>query len=134
MIRLKPAKMLVVAAPTSSVPIPPKKEVLHIANAERIFPVIHELQPDTILLDYNYLGAQQTERVLRRLTGNAFYHKIKIHCYKPTPHTKTDDLLKVLGVHVFVYDAQPKQKRETAKLLREMIEAHMIVTLAEAGY
>lgn len=138
MIRIKSGKLLVVAPATSSVPIPPNKEVIHLTNPERIFPVIHAQQPNAIMLDYEYLGIG-TEKVLRRLTGNPFYHKIKIHCYKQASHTKVDDLLKTLGVQHFIYgedikNQEAQQKKSTMKALSELLEARMVITLAEAGY
>lgn len=135
MIRMKTGKLLVVASTTSLVPIPAKKQVIHITRTDRVFPVIHEQQPDGIILDYDHLGAD-TEKILRRLTGNPHYSKIKISCYKAKAHTRVDDLLKTLGVQQFIYaaDARPKEKNNTVQLLSEMLEARLISTLAEARY
>ncbi|QKJ32002.1 hypothetical protein HQ865_20275 [Mucilaginibacter mali] len=135
MIRMKTGKLLVVASSTSLVPIPAKKQVIHITGTERIFPLIHEQKPDGIILDYDHLGTD-TEKVLRRLTGNPYYSKIKISCYKTKAHTRVDDLLKTLGVQHFIYaaDTKPKAKNNAVKALSEMLEARLISTLAEAGY
>ena len=137
MIRIKSGKLLVVAPATSAVPIPSKKQVIHITNPDRIFPVIHEQLPDSIVLDYELLGPQM-EKVLRRLSSNPFYHKIKIHCYKPASHTKVDDFLHTLGVRYFIYaediKQQPVKKNNTVKALSEMLEARMISPMAEASY
>lgn len=136
MIRIKSGKLLVVAPATSSVPVPSNKQVVHITNPDRIFPVIHEQLPDGIILDYVLIGTQM-EKVLRRLTGNPFYNKIKIYCYKPASHTKVDDLLHTLGVNYFIYaeDAKQQPKKNSAvRALSEMLEARMINTLAEASY
>lgn len=134
MIRFKQGKILVVAPATSLVPVPSNKQVLHITRTDRVFPVIHEQQPNTIILDHDYLGTD-TEKILRRLTGNPHYRKIKIACYKAKAHTRVDDLLKTLGVQQFIYaaDAQPKEKNSTVTALSEMLEARLISTLAEAG-
>jgi CheY-like chemotaxis protein len=136
MITFKSGKLLVVAPATSSIPIPAKKQVVHITNPNRIFPVIHQQQPNAIMLDHELLG-DNMEKVLRRLTANPFYHKIKIYCYKAKSNTKADDLLQTLGVQYFIYaeDAkQPIQKNATVKALSELLEARMISTLAEASY
>ncbi|GAB3918423.1 hypothetical protein [Mucilaginibacter boryungensis] len=137
MIRIKSGKLLVVAPATSAVPIPSKKQVIHITNPDRIFPVIHAQLPDSIVLDYELLGPQM-EKVLRRLSSNPFYHKIKIHCYKPASHTKVDDFLHTLGVRYFIYaediKQQPVKKNKTVKALSEMLEARMISPMAEASY
>jgi CheY-like chemotaxis protein len=137
MIRIKSGKMLVVAPTTSSILIPANQQVIHLANAGQIFPVIHATQPSVILLDHDYLGTD-TEKVLRRLSANPFYSKIKIYCYKAKPQTKVDSYLQVLGVQRFVYaeDQQqgPKQKNATVKALSELLEARTIPTFAEAGF
>lgn len=94
--------LLVVTRTTSNLTLPAAKNVVKVTTASRIFPSIHEHQPFGIVLDYDYLGAE-TEKILRRLTVNPFYSKIKIYCYKSRAHTKVDGLLSVLGVQQFIY-------------------------------
>jgi len=136
MIRISASKLLVVASATSSIPVPSNKNVIHITSTDRIFPAIHEMQPNGIMLDYDYLSTN-TEKVLRRLQANPFYNKIKIYCYKSKPNTKTDALLKALGVEYFIYSEdlkQPsKQKNNTFQTLSEMLEARVVSTLVEAS-
>ncbi len=77
------------------------KNVKHIAAISGIFPSIFELNPNVIIFDYDYVGAD-IEKVLRRIKINRFYDKLKICCYKARPNEKTDSLLKALGVdHLF---------------------------------
>ena len=100
--------LLIVADTTAHIILPVKKNPVHINCINRIFPAIHEHKPDGILLDYDFLGTEM-EKILRRLMSNPFYKGIKISCYKAKPHTKVDDLLKVLGVQQFIYAQEQKQ-------------------------
>jgi len=135
MIRISASKIIVVASATSSIPVPSNKQVVHITHFDRIFPAIHEMQPNGILLDYDYLSTH-IEKVLRRLQANPFYSKIKIYCYKSKPNTKADGLLKALGVQYFIYSAdieQPVQKNAAFKTLGEIVEARVVGALIEAS-
>jgi hypothetical protein len=135
MIRISVSKLLVVAPAISGIPIPFNKQAILIASTDRIFPAIHELRPDGILLDYDYL-VTNTESILRRLRSNPFYSKIKIYCYKAKPNTKADGLLKALGVHYFIYSEdinQLKQKNSPFKTLSTILETRLAHTLVEAG-
>ena len=100
--------LLIVADTTAHIILPVKKNPVHINCINRIFPAIHEHKPDGILLDYDFLGTEM-EKILRRLMSNPFYKGIKISCYKAKPHTKVDDLLKVLGVQQFIYAAKKEE-------------------------
>jgi hypothetical protein len=106
--QIKLKSLLIVADTTAHIVVPVKKNPVHINCINRIFPAIHEHKPDGIILDYDFLGADM-EKILRRLMSNPFYKGIKISCYKTKPHTKVDDLLKVLGVQQFIYAQQQKQ-------------------------
>jgi len=94
--------LLVVTQSAVNLPLPDSKNVVNVPDVNRIFPSIHEQQPFAIVLDYDYLG-METEKILRRLTVNPFYSKIKIYCYKSRPHTKVDGLLTAIGVQQFIY-------------------------------
>lgn len=134
--RIKSGNLLVVAPASSSIPLPAKKQVFHVNNLARIFPAIHELQPGGIVLDYDFIG-NDTEKILRRLTVNPFYHKIKIYCYKTRPHTKEDSLLQTLGVQHFIYAENEKQAKEvtnTVKALGEMLEGAVVKSLTDPSY
>lgn len=115
--------LLVVTRPTVNLPLPATKHVVNVSDVNRIFPSIHEQQPFGIVLDHDYLGIE-TEKILRRLTVNPFYSKIKIYCYKSRPHTKIDGLLTALGVNQFIYsDTYKKPKPKIAgKLLGYVFE------------
>src|SRR3982750_545875 len=92
--------LLIVADSIEHINVPVKTSLVQINCVSRIFPGIHEHKPDSIILDYNFLG-NEMEKILRRLMSNPFYRGIKITCYKSKPHTKVDDLLKALGVQQF---------------------------------
>jgi DNA mismatch repair ATPase MutS len=98
----RPKPLLVVTADAASIIITTQKNAVHITDVNKVFPLIHQVQPKAIILDYDYLG-NETEKILRRIHANPFYSKIKVSCYKSRPHTKTDDLLTALGVHQFIY-------------------------------
>jgi hypothetical protein len=97
----------------------------------RIFPAIHATQPSGIVLDYDFMG-DDIQKVLRRLTGNSFYNKIKIYCYKSKPHTRVDGLLQALGVQYFIYAPEEKTAKlvNPVKALGEMLEDAVANTLA----
>jgi len=94
--------LLVVTPPAATLPLPAAKYMINVPHVTRVFPAIHEHQPFAIVLDHDFL-AHETEKILRRLTVNPFYSKIKIYCYKSRPHTKVDGLLAALGVQHFIY-------------------------------
>ena len=106
--QIKLKSLLIVADTTAHIKVPVKNNLVHINCVNRIFPAIHEHQPDGIILDYDFLGANM-EKTLRRLMSNPFYKSIKIFCYKTKPHTKVDELLKALGVQHFIYAQEQKQ-------------------------
>jgi len=114
----RPKPLLVVTHATANLSLPATKNVVKVTDVNRIFPSIHELQPYAIVLDHDFLGLE-TEKILRRLTVNPFYSKLKIYCHKSRPHTKVDGLLAVLGVQQFIYaDTAKKPKASvTSKLL-----------------
>jgi hypothetical protein len=90
------------------------KNVKHIATVSSIFPSLYELNPDMIIFDYDFMG-KDFEKVLRRISINKFYDKMKICCYKSVPNLKTDSLLKALGVDYIIYqeDITIPQKHKT---------------------
>lgn len=92
------------------------KVIKHIAAIGNIFPSLYEFNPDVIIFDYDYL-AKDIEKVLRRISINKFYDKLKVCCYKSAPNTKTDDLLKTLGVDHLIYteDILKPQKNKAAR-------------------
>jgi hypothetical protein len=127
----RPKPLLVVTEAAINIVIPAKKNVVHIADVNRIFPAIHELQPTGIILDYDFLGPG-TEKILRRMTSNPFYSKIKIYCYKSRPHTKVDGLLTVLGVQQFIYPtvAKPSKTGVATKILSYLLDTTSTTKLA----
>ncbi len=103
MIRSRTKKALLVAPKAFPDELLPGYATVRQVSAQTaIFPSIHELKPDVILFDYEYLGPE-LERVLRRMQSNPFYRNIKICCYKNKEHTRVDGLLKFLGVTHFFY-------------------------------
>lgn len=83
------------------------QKVKHIYSINQLFPTIYELNPCLIVLDYNY-ASKDVEKAIRRIRSNSFYSKIKICCYKTKPDTKTDGLLKAIGVDYLVYHEELK--------------------------
>ncbi|HXD93382.1 MAG TPA: hypothetical protein VNX01_09220 [Bacteroidia bacterium] len=78
------------------------RDLKHVALISNIFPSLYEFNPDIVIFDYDHLG-KDIEKVLRRISINKFYDKLKVCCYKSKPNTKTDDLLKTLGVDHLIY-------------------------------
>jgi hypothetical protein len=129
-----PKPLLVVTEAASDIVIPAKKNAVRITDIHRIFPAIHELQPLGIILDYDFLG-NDTEKILRRITSNPFYSKLKIYCYKSRPHTKVDDLLTVLGVQQFIYPpvAKPAKTGVATKIFSYLLDTTVSAKLADAS-
>ena len=115
---IKPKPLLVVTGVSTSFIIPAKNQEVRVTDLNRLFPVMHELLPGSIVLDHDYMG-HETEKILRRIRSNPFYSKIKIYCYKSHLETKVDDLLKALGVQQFIYaeDPNPSKIRNTIQPL-----------------
>ncbi|MES2428306.1 MAG: hypothetical protein V4560_15100 [Bacteroidota bacterium] len=107
---IKPKPLLVVTGVSTSFIVPAKNQEVRVTDMNRLFPVIHELLPGSIVLDHDYMG-RETEKILRRIRSNPFYSKIKIYCYKSHEETKVDDLLKVLGVQQFIYAEDPTSSK-----------------------
>lgn len=133
--QIRPKPLLVVTDAATNIVIPLKRKLISVNHINRIFPAIHELQPSGIVLDHDYLG-NDMEKVLRRIRCNPFYNNIKIYCYKSNPHTKVDDLLKVLGVQQFIYAGLKKQPNPNTpvKIFNDMLQSTSITKLADAGY
>ncbi|MBD1365473.1 hypothetical protein IDJ77_16785 [Mucilaginibacter sp. ZT4R22] len=116
MIRSRTKKVLLVAPKAfPDALIAGYNTVRQVSVQTAIFPSIHEVKPDVILFDYEYMGPE-LEKVLRRLQSNSFYRNIKICCYKNKEHTRIDGLLKVLGVNHFFYqeDVEKVSKSKAA--------------------
>ena len=102
--------------------------VKHVSSISSIFPSIHETKPDVVFFDYELLG-NNAEKTFRRLQTNPYYRSIKICLYKTTENTKTDSLLRILGVDHIVYheDLQKISKRTAAlNAIRNLIDASLI--------
>ena len=129
MIRTRSKKVLLVAADAfPNQLLAGYDNVKHIAASTAIFPTIHALKPDVILFDNAHMGTD-LERVLRRLQTNLFYKNIKVYLYKHTEHTKTDSLLKVLGVDLIIYqkDLQKSaQSKPALTAINNVIDASLL--------
>jgi hypothetical protein len=102
--------------------------VRHISATGAIFPSIYELNPDVIVFDYEFM-AKDIEKTLRRLSGNKFYSKVKICCFKNSPNEKTDSFLKVLGVDHLIYREdliQTPKERSLLHTFNALIDASVV--------
>ncbi len=130
----KPKPLLVVTDAATNVIISGKQSVIYVTNINRIFPAIHELQPCSIILDYDYIG-NEIEKILRRIIANPFYKKIRICCYKSRSHTKVDDLFRTLGVQHFIYGEDEQSKMHAnIKMLNNMLQGASLNKLVETIY
>ena len=102
------------------------KKLKHVSSFQLIFPTIFELNPDLIVFDHNFMGGE-LEKVLRRIQINKFYNKTKIFCYKDDPHTRTDGLLKALGVDQFIY------REDLLKLAKSKTPANKVTTIFDTS-
>lgn len=102
MIRVRSKVVLLVAPHVVGLEVLPNNKVFkHISTVPAIFPSIHDIKPNLLILDYDYL-VKDIEKILRRLSTNIAYKNIRICCYKNKWHSKVDPFLKTLGVdHIF---------------------------------
>jgi hypothetical protein len=110
--------------------------VKHISAAAAIFPAIQALIPDVIFLDYTHMGSD-LERVLRRLRTNVFYKSVKVYLYKDQEHSKTDSLLKALGVdHIIYHTDLQKTSNSSASItaIYNVIDASLVKWLAGVAH
>jgi hypothetical protein len=137
MIRVRSKNVLLVAPDTFSLELSPDSKLFrHISVVSSIFPTIHELQPNLIIFDYDHL-IKDIEKILRRINTNPAYNKIKICCYKNTSHTKTDSLLKTLGVDHILYEDELKRAAEnktTANIFSNIFDAPITSLLARVSH
>jgi hypothetical protein len=111
------------------------ENVKHISALSAIFPAIFELNPHVIVFDYDYMG-KDMEKILRRISINKFYDKIKICCYKSEPNEKIDDFLKVLGVDQMVYLedlARLKKNKPAVNSLNTIFDASIMKLMASVS-
>jgi hypothetical protein len=136
MIRIRSKNVLLVAADTFSVELLPNNKMFRrISVASSIFPSIHEIKPNVVIFDYDHL-IKDMEKILRRISTNPAYSKIKICCYKTAAHTKTDSLLKALGVdHIFYPEdfKKPTENKNIAAVLSGIFDAPIANLLAKAS-
>ncbi|MDN3550769.1 hypothetical protein [Mucilaginibacter aquaedulcis] len=135
MISIRSKNVLLVAPDTFPVELLPESQLFrHISSIATIFPTIHELKPNLIILDHEYV-IKDIERILRRISSNPSYNKIKVCCYKKTAHTKTDGLLKALGVdHIFYQEdfSKEAQSKNTSGVLSSILDTSIVHLLAKA--
>ncbi|WP_183561754.1 hypothetical protein [Mucilaginibacter sp. SP1R1] len=137
MIRVRSKNVLLVAPDTFSVDLLPNNKLFrHIFTVGCIFPTIHEQQPNLIIFDYDYL-ANDIEKILRRMGANPAYNKIKVCCYKSKAHTKTDSLLKALGVdHIFYPEdfKKPAESKSLTSVISGIFDASLTSLLAKVSH
>ncbi|MEN0055186.1 MAG: hypothetical protein AAGC65_16045 [Mucilaginibacter sp.] len=135
MISIRSKNVLLVAPDTFPVELlSDSQQLRHISTVASIFPTIHELKPNLIILDHEYV-IKDIERILRRISSNTAYNKIKVCCYKNTEHTKTDALLKALGVdHIFYQEDFNKatQGKNSSSMLSSILDTSIVHLLAKA--
>jgi DNA-binding response OmpR family regulator len=136
MIRTRFKKVLLVAPEVTEYHLSSDYEsVTHVHALNRIFPSIYELNPQLIVFDYNYIS-KDAEKIIRRIRTNNFYNKIKICCYKTKADTKTDSLLKTLGVDYFMYLEKPiaaSSSKSVAHIFSEMLDMSVLGMTANAA-
>jgi hypothetical protein len=134
MIRVRSKNVLLVAPDTFSVELLSNNKMFrHISSTGNIFPSIHELKPNVVIFDYDYLTAD-IEKTLRRISSNPAYNKIKICCYKTKEHTKVDALLKALGTHHIFYPEDFKKVEKSngiANVISGVFDATFMGLLAK---
>jgi hypothetical protein len=136
MIRIRSKNVLLVAPDTLSVELLPNNKLFrHVTAMGSIFPTIHELKPNLVIFDYDYL-VKDIEKILRRMHTNGAYSKMKICCYKETANTKTDSLLKTLGVdYIFYHDdlKKPTESKNMTNLFAHIFDAPIMNLLIKAS-
>ena len=95
------------------------KNLKHISIVSNIFPCLYELNPEMVIFDYDYIG-DDIQKVLRRISINKFYDKLKVCCYKTYRNEKTDSLLKALGVNYLIYQEDLIKPEKNKTLLNNL--------------
>ncbi|HEY5328066.1 MAG TPA: hypothetical protein VIJ27_13775 [Mucilaginibacter sp.] len=135
MIFNKPEKVLLVAPNIFSVQLlESNRQIKHITSVNRVFPSIHEMVPNIIVFDYDYLS-EDMEKILRRIRANSYYNKIKICCFKSSPNRKIDGFLKVLGVnHVIYKDELQNSAKGAINHLKSVFDPTLTDLLVSASF
>ena len=92
------------------------KDIKHVSNLNLVFPTIFESKPEVIILDFDFTG-NELEKIIRRIKFNKYYQNLKICCYKTSSHTKTDGLLKAIGVDQIIYQADLLEEQKNKSIV-----------------
>jgi len=135
MIQIKSERVLLVAPNIFSVTLlASNKQIKHITTVDRVFPSIHEMIPNLIVFDYDFLN-KDMEKILRRIRTNPYYNKIKICCFKSGPNRKIDEFLKVLGVNHVIYKEELHNPTKTSiNHVRSILDAAVTDLLVSASF
>lgn len=135
MIQIKSERVLLVAPNIFSVTLlASNKQIKHITSVDRVFPSIHEMIPNLIVFDYDFLN-KDMEKILRRIRTNPYYNKIKICCFKSGPNRKIDEFLKVLGVNHVIYKEELHNPTKTSiNHVRSILDAAVTDLLVNASF
>lgn len=137
MIRVRSKIVLLVAPEVVGVKVLPNNKVFkNISAISSIFPSIHEIQPNLLILDYDYL-INDIEKILRRLSTNPAYKNIKICCYKNKWHSKVDPFLKTLGVdHIFYAEDMKEEpvRKNIFESMSGMLDVPVLNLLAKPAH
>ncbi|PWK75882.1 hypothetical protein LX99_03615 [Mucilaginibacter oryzae] len=137
MIRVRSKIVLLVAPEVVGVKLLPNNKVFkQIASISSIFPSIHEIKPNLIILDYDYL-INDIEKILRRLSTNPAYKNIRICCYKNKWHSKVDPFLKALGVdHIFYAEDLEEEpvKKNIFESIGSVLDVPLLSLLAKPAH
>ncbi|HEY2580292.1 MAG TPA: hypothetical protein VGI43_00710 [Mucilaginibacter sp.] len=102
--------------------------IRQIENTANLFPSLYELNPDVVILDYDYVG-KDIEKIIRRIKLNKFYSKLKVCCYKSALNEKTDSLLKAIGLDQLIYKedlSKPKKSKTAINSLSAIFEESLL--------
>lgn len=137
MIRVRSKIVLLVAPEVVGVKVLPNNKVFkQISAVSSIFPSIHEIKPNLLILDYDYL-INDIEKTLRRLNTNPSYKNIKICCYKNKWNSKVDPLLKTLGVdHIFYAEDMKEEpvRKNIFESMSSMLDVPVLNLLAKPAH
>ncbi|MDB5133445.1 MAG: hypothetical protein JWP37_48 [Mucilaginibacter sp.] len=135
MMHIKSERVLLVAPNIFSVQLlASNKQIRHITSVDRVFPSIHEMVPNLIVFDYDYLNVDM-EKILRRIRTNPYYNKIRICCFKSSPNRKIDSFLKVLGVnHVIYKDELYNPSKATVNYVKSILDSAVTDLLVSASF
>lgn len=106
--------------------------IRQVHRLNHLFPAIFEINPDLLIIEHDFVGSKDVEKILRRVRANKFYKHIRIQCFMNERSEKAESLFKALGADQFVYreDLLKTQKQHGVMDTVHSVIDHSMIKLA----